>query len=155
MAKYKDLKDGKVLQFLIYRFNKDRTAENFSSVIRCFRDSYVWIPCTLSFISDEDIKKFSNANIGDTIISSDDIKLKPDILKSGDEYFFPVFSSVEQMGDYGKNFSKIEKHSLEAISMALAHKETKGIVIDAFTSPFIVDKELFKTIEKMPSNIEE
>ncbi len=155
MVKYKDLESGKVLQYLIDRFNKDRTPEIFYSVLRCFRDSYVWIPCTVSSISDDDIKKFSKANARDTIVSSDNIKLKPDILQSGDKFFFPVFSSVDQMGDYGRNFSKIEKHSFEAMGMALAHKETIGIVVDAFTCPFIIDKELFKIIENIPSNIEE
>ncbi len=154
MVKYKDLESGKVLQYLIDRFNKDRTPDKFYSVLRCFRDSYVWIPCTLSSISDADIEKFSNANVGDTIVSSDEIRLKPDILRSGDEYFFPVFSNPDQMGDYGKNFSKIEKHSFEAMGMALAHKETMGIVVDAFTNPLVIDKGLFDMIEKLPSEIE-
>ena len=109
MVKYKDLESGKVLQYLIDRFNKDRTPDKFYSVLRCFRDSYVWIPCTLSSISDADIEKFSNANVGDTIFSSDEIRLKPDILRSGDAYFFPVFSNPDQMGDYGKNLKKNEK----------------------------------------------
>ena len=46
--------------------------------------------------------------------------------------------------------SKIEKHFLEAIRLARGNeKDVKGIVIDAFSEPMIVDKELFDIIENM------
>jgi hypothetical protein len=31
----------------------------------------------------------------------------PDILQNGEEFFFPVFNTAEEMGEYGDYFSKI------------------------------------------------
>ena len=56
--------------------------------------------------------------------------------------------------DYGNHFSKIEKHFFEAMSLANARENVEGIVLDAFTQPFIVKKDLFDIIGKLPSSLE-
>lgn len=50
----------------------------------------------------------------------------PDILQNGDEYFFSVFTSAAEMGEYGDNFSKIEKWFLEAIEYSRLWKSRNG-----------------------------
>ena len=93
---------------------------------------------------------------GDIISNENEIRLIPDILQNEDGYFFPVFSNCEQMGEkYGSNFSHIEKHFFEAISLAIAQENVSGIVLDAFTKPLVINKELYDFIGKLPSNIEE
>ena len=78
----------------------------------------------------------------------------PDILQNGDDFFFPVFSSAEEMGEYGNGFSKIEVDLLRAINLARNNeKKLKGIVVDAFSEPFVLDAELFDIVEKMKSRI--
>ena len=63
----------------------------------------------------------------------------PDILQNGDNYFFPVFTSEEEMGEYGEQFSKIPGHFLRALNMARNNeKDVKGTVINVFTEPFDV-----------------
>ena len=57
------------------------------------------------------------------------------------------------MGDYGKFYSKIEKHSFEAMSMALAHEEVRGIIVDPFTNELIIDKDLFDMIGEIPPTV--
>lgn len=152
---HETLANGNVLRFLVDRFNKDQTDVNFVSVLRCLRDSFIWIPCSLE-LSDEDAEKFSNVSVGDVVQSSGDIKLIPDTLKNGDYLFFPVFSNCEQMGeDYGKTFSKIEKHFFEAMSMAMVREDICGIVLDAFTQPFVISKDAFEFIGNLPSEIEQ
>ena len=79
----------------------------------------------------------------------------PDILQNGEDFFFPVFTSVEEMGDYGQGFSKIEKHFLEAANLARNNKKkVKGIVINAFSEPFVIPVDLFDMIAEMPSSYE-
>ena len=74
----------------------------------------------------------------------------PDILMNGDDYFFPAFTSAEEMGEYGNNFSKVQKHIMEVIALARGNeKDVVGVVINAFTEPFVLGKELFEIIEKM------
>ena len=79
----------------------------------------------------------------------------PDILQNENDFFFPVFTSAEEMGDYGEAFSKVEKHFLEAANLAQNNeKNLAGIVINAFTESIVIPKELFDIIAGMPSSIE-
>ena len=56
----------------------------------------------------------------------------PDILKKGDEFFFPIFTSDEEMGEYGKNFSKMQVPFVRAVNLARNNKSNvSGIVINA------------------------
>ena len=65
----------------------------------------------------------------------------PDILQNGDEFFFPVFTTAEEMGEYGNNFSNIQRHFLEAANLARNNeKNVAGIVINAFSEPFVIPK---------------
>lgn len=59
------------------------------------------------------------------------------------------------MGEYGERFSKLEKHFFEAISLARNNeKHVTGIVINAFSGPFVVPCGLFDLIEGLPSSFE-
>ena len=94
--------------------------------------------------------------VGMTLSNQDNIRMVPDILQNGDEFFFPVFTTDEEMGEYGERFSKIQKHFLEAANLARNNeKDVTGIVINAFSEPFVIPKELFDVIWKMPSAIEQ
>ena len=74
---------------------------------------------------------------------------------TGEDYFFPSFTSCEEMGEYGEGFSKVEKHIMEIISLARNNeKDVKGIVINAFSEVFILPKELYEAVEKMDSRLE-
>ena len=63
-------------------------------------------------------------------------------------------SFEDEMGEYGDGFSKIETDFLHAINLARNNeKELKGIVVDAFSEPFVLDIKLFDIVEKMKSRI--
>lgn len=153
-VKRETLENGKVLEILIERFIQDRTENNLFPILGCLRDSFVWIPGTV-VMNKEDEEKFKNARKGDTVTTDFDMKFEPDILQNGDEKFYPVFSSVEAMGEYGNRFSKIQKHFFEAMSYAMGKEETVGIVVNAFSNDFIVPKEWFESISNLPTQIEE
>ncbi len=53
--------------------------------------------------------------IGQEITVQDDVRLVPDILQRDDKYYFPVFTSDEEMGEYGNSFSHVRTHLLNAI----------------------------------------
>ena len=140
------------LKTAIMRFNNDKTNENLISIMELLRDILIWIPCN-AVISDTDVEKLKKAKAGMTFKSTDDIRMIPDILQNGDEYFFPVFTSAAEMGEYGDNFSKIEKWFLEAIPLAFNNeKKVSGIVINAFTEPFVVPNDLLKIIQEQGSH---
>ena len=153
-VKRETLKSGRVLKALIGQFEKSRTEENLIAILHCLRDSYIWIPGTLE-MSDTDAEKFINSQVGETVTTDDVMKFEPDILQNGEDKFYPVFSSIEEMGEYGNNFSKVKKHFFEAMSYANGKKETVGIVVNAFSMPFVVPKEWFDIIGSFPTNIDE
>ena len=160
-----DLADGTMLENAIATFEAERTQEHFIDIMEILRDSFVWIPCN-AVIAEADQKKFEELvkNAGDDLQSlvgmeltnDENIRMIPDILQNGDDFFFPAFITCDDMGEYGDHFSKVEKHFLEAIILAKNNeKKVKGIVINAFTEPFVVDAELFDLIEGMKSRIVE
>lgn len=158
------LKGGAFLKRATEICNRNRTQLNLIKVARILRDSYVWIPCS-SVLSERDqnriremIESKEDPSLlkGETWQAMDEIRMVPDILQNGDEFFFPVFSSEEEMGEYGESFSKVEKHFLEALILAGNNeKNVAGIVINAFSEPFVVPREMFDIIAGMESSIKD
>ncbi|MBQ2657118.1 MAG: SseB family protein [Erysipelotrichaceae bacterium] len=158
-----DLEGGQMLRDAIRRFNTERNENSLFDVVELLRDSNVWVPCT-AVLSEADqsameqMVKDAGDDLssikGKVITSKEQIRMIPDILQNGDDFFFPVFSSAEEMGEYGNGFSKIEVDLLRAINLARNNeKKLKGIVVDAFSEPFVLDAELFDIVEKMKSRI--
>lgn len=163
--KASDLEDGTMLKAAISAFNQERTESGLLDILELLRDSLVWIPCTV-VLSETDqntlLEMIKNADddpsklIGATIENQDTVRMVPDILQNGDNFFFPAFSSTEDMGEYGNNFSKVQKHFLEVIPMAKANeKNVAGIVINAFSEPFVLNRDLFDLVQKMKTRIVE
>ena len=160
------MEDGSFLKKAIEICNRNRTQLNLIKLARILRDSYVWVPCNM-ILSDEDYETWSKAVldaaekndigsiIGQEFTAHDNIRMVPDILQNGDNCFFPVFTSDEEMKEYGEHFSKIQQHFLEAINLARNNeKNVCGIVLNAFSEPFVIPIELFDIIAEMDSSIE-
>lgn len=160
-----DLEDGSMLEAEVSQFNKERNEPNLISIMEILRDSYVWVPCN-AIMSDADqtriealIKGAENnldGLMGEEFVAHDETRMVPDILQNGEAFFFPIFSTAEAMGDYGNDFSKIQKHMLDVIKLARNNeKEPVGIVLNAFSEPFVLDKEIWDLVEDMKSRIVE
>ena len=160
------LEDGSYLKKAIETCNRNRTQMNMLKLMKILRDSWVWVPCN-AVMSETDndavLKMIQEAEenggldklVGKTITNQDQIRMVPDILQNGDEFFFPVFSTAEDMGKYGESFSKVQRHFLEAVNLARNNKKkVTGIVINAFTEPFVMPMELLDIIAEMDSAIE-
>ena len=160
----KDLEDGSMLKEAVEKFQADRNEANFLDILEILRDSYVWIPC-YAVLSEEDQKRIQkmcdetgedlNDLIGKEFTNADAVRFIPDILQHGDEYYFPIFSTAEEMGEYGNHFSKLQRHFLEALTLATNNeKNVSGIVLNAFSTPFILDRQIFDVFKNMKSRIE-
>lgn len=160
------LEDGSFLKRAVEICNRNRTQMNLVKLMKILRDSWVWIPCTAIMSAadteavaktiKEAVEKGSlDVLVGSTITNQDEFHMVPDILQNGDDFFFPVFTTAEEMGEYGKDFSKIQEHFLTAVTLARNNKKkVTGIVINAFTEPFVIPEELFDIIAEMDSAIE-
>lgn len=147
--------EDNILKTAISTFKQNRTESNLIRILEILRDVRIWIPCN-AVISEADIESLKTKKAGDTFQSTDDIRMIPDILQSGEDYFFPVFTSCEEMGEYGEHFSKVEKWFLEAIPLAQNNdKQVKGIVINAFTDSFVVPDDLLEIVKKRGSRMNE
>ncbi len=160
------LEDGSFLKRAAEICKRNRTPLNMMKLARILRDSWIWIPCN-AIMSDTDYTAVEKVVLaaadgegldslaGQVFTTKDEVRLVPDILQSGEEFFFPVFTTSEEMGEYGEHFSTIEKHFLDAIHLAVNNeKNVSGIVINAFTYPFVIPREMFAAITEMNSSFD-
>lgn len=104
----------------IYKKEKSWSAEN--DMIESLKTSKVWVP----YISE---------------------KNQLDILKNGERYYLPVFTSAAEMKEYGKKFYQREVSFSDAIDMTKRTQYTlTGLVINAFTDSVILDWNQIGTI---------
>ena len=156
--------DGSMLKEAIRVFNADKTQESFIDVIKLLHDSLVLVPCNAVFSEfDQEMmqKKLDAAGddpdalIGESFVNRDEVRMIPDILQSGDLFFFPAFTDEDEMGEYGDAFSKIECRFIDVIPLAENNDmNVAGIVINGFTEPFVLAKESFDLVAGMRSRIE-
>ena len=97
----------------IYKKEKSWSAEN--DMIESLKTSKVWVP----YISE---------------------KNQLDILKNGERYYLPVFTSRAEMKEYGKKFSQRELRFSDVMDMAKRSQYAlTGLVINAFTDSVILN----------------
>lgn len=66
-----------------------------------------------------------------------------------------MFSNHEQMSkEYRKGCSTITMDFLETIEIASAREELSGIVLDVFTVPLYLTKDLFDFARSLPSHLD-
>lgn len=103
-----------------YKKEKSWSAEN--DMIETLKKSKVWVP----YISE---------------------KNQLDILKNGERYYLPVFTSGAEMKEYGKKFYQREVSFSDAIDMTKRTQYTlTGLVINAFTDSVILDWNQLGTV---------
>lgn len=113
----------------IYKKDKSWSAEN--DMIEALKSSKVWVP----YISE---------------------KNQLDILKNGERYYVPVFTSRGEMKEYGKKFLQKEVFFPDVIDMAKGSKYVlTGLVINAFTDSVILDWNQLGTIISGGDDVEE
>ena len=66
----------------------------------------------------------------------------------------PVFTAPDQT-EPEENEELLEVHFLDALARAQASAELQGIVVDPFSLPCVVDREIFGIFAEIPSVIEE
>ena len=104
----------------IYKKEKSWSAEN--DMIEALKNGKVWVP----YISE---------------------KNQLDILKNGERYYLPVFTSGAEMKEYGKKFYQREVSFPDAIDMTKRTQYTlTGLVINAFTDSVILDWNQLGTV---------
>ncbi len=140
-----DLEDGSFLKEVIQEFLKNTdNKETFAFLLAVLRSSGVVVPCDVQPSEEDSLdgKEAEKFQAG--------MHFLPSILESDGHKFIPVFTNVDEIGDHAEDAARVNMSFLAAIEMALdAGNAIEGIVVNAYTDNFIVNKELFGTIRKM------
>lgn len=143
-------KKGEIDKFLAFDFEKDtagkllfsakdkylnnKDEESFFNFIDCLLDSKVLIPMH--------VEKAEN---GDT-------HCMPMILTNDDEQSpYPIFSNEEQIGDhYQKDDCELYEISVPlAVDIIKEDENTKGLILDPFTTPFLIDRKMLDGLSEI------
>ena len=160
------LEDGSFLRRAAAICGRNPTPLNLAKLGRILSKSGVWVPCTaitgerdeetLNRMVEEALKQGDlRSMVGKTFVTRDVTRMVPDILEKDGRFYFPVFSSAEEMGEYGNAFSKVWHPFRETVRLARSNKKKiSGIVIDAFSAPFIVPMDMAEAIAALAGSEE-
>lgn len=160
----KDLEDGTILKGVVADFLKDKNDDSFRAVLIVLRSSKVLVPCQIELSEEaqailEELNKEGKelSSLGKEEKENFDkgVSFVPATLVNREHKFFPVFSGREEMDEEFKEGSVMNTPFLHALEMAAENEEIEGIVLNAFTQTFVVDKDLFDAISKMESLVED
>lgn len=148
--------NGRLLEDAIVVLKADANKNRLFNLLRLLRDCDVCIPCVVH-MSERDLKYFTEIvpELEDKVgQAKDEVRLVPDILMSEGEFYFPVFSRPEEMGEYGNKVSNIQDNFLRAITLAKNNeKHISGIVINPFSNQLVIPRELWDVVERMASRL--
>ena len=126
----------------IKSFLDNMSNDTFVELLKRLSESLVIVPVTVT-MSDEDTEQFLSASEDDTVTSLNNIRMKVDLFQNGETLFFPMFTSVDRMeSEYRKHFSTLEYPFTEVVKMIKGMKGVENAVINPFTQPFVLSKEM-------------
>ena len=115
----------------------EKTTESIEALFKVLNQSKVWVPF--------------NAYLMDESEGQEGVRLKPDILQKGDDYFYPCFSNEQEIPkEYYDRFSWLQLPVTDCLFTVEGRGRfaLRGIVLDAFSESVEIDKEAFEAIRQ-------
>ena len=139
---------------LIHKFHLEKEENLLSDILFELGNRNLWMPGNFK-MEHEDVQKCMNAKEGDAITTSKDMYFTPDYLRSGEELFFPLFIAKEDSPEeYRNRVSWMNVTLNQAASLTLKDDTLAGMVVNAFTEPFIITREFLDYLSnKMNSHV--
>ena len=119
------------------QYLREKTTESIEVLFKELKRSKVWVPF--------------NASLTDGSDGQEGARLTPDVLRKGDDYFYPCFLTEQNIPkDYYDRFSWLQLPLLDCLYTAerIGKFPVRGIVIDAFSDPVEIDKGAFEAIRQ-------
>ena len=119
------------------QYLREKTTESIEALFKELKRSKVWVPF--------------NASLMDGSDGQEGARLTPDVLRKGDDYFYPCFLIEQNIPkDYYDRFSWLQLPLLDCLYTAerIGKFPVRGIVIDAFSDPVEIDKGAFEAIRQ-------
>ena len=137
--KKKTAKKEKSMTLLDYKkeYLREKTTESIEILFKELKQAKVWVPFNASIVNGSD--------------GQEGVRLKPDILQKGDDYFYPCFLEIQDIPkDYYDRFSWLQLPLTDCLFAAegMESLPVRGIVLDAFSDPVEIDKGAFEAIRQ-------
>ena len=137
--KKKTAKEEKKMSLSDYKkeYLREKTTESIEALFKELKRAKVWVPF--------------NASLMDGGDGQEGARLKPDILRKGDDYFYPCFIEIQDIPkDYYDRFSWLQLPLTDCLFAAegMESFSVRGIVLDAFSDPVEIDKGAFEAIRQ-------
>ena len=119
------------------RYLREKTTESIEALFKELKRSKVWVPFDASLMDGSD--------------KQEGVRLTPDILRKGDDYFYPCFLTEQDIPkDYYDRFSWLKIPFTDCLFTAESIRKfpVRGIVLDAFSDPVDIDKGAFEAIRQ-------
>lgn len=119
------------------QYLREKTTESIEALFKQLKRSKVWVPF--------------NASLMDGSDGQEGARLTPDVLRKGDDYFYPCFLTEQNIPkDYYDRFSWLQLSLMDCLFSAERIRKfpVRGIVIDAFSDPVEIDKGAFEAIRQ-------
>ena len=116
---------------------REKTTESIEALFKELKRAKVWVPF--------------NASLMDGGDGQEGARLKPDILRKRDDYFYPCFLTEQDIPkDYYDRFSWLQLPLTDCLVAAeeMGEFPVRGIVLDAFSDPVEIDKGAFEAIRQ-------
>ena len=115
----------------------EKTTESIEILFKELKQAKVWVPFNASLVNGSD--------------GQEGARLKPDILRKGDDYYYPCFLTEQDIPkDYYDRFSWLQLPLTDCLFAAEGMESfpVRGIVLDAFSDPVEIDKGAFEAIRQ-------
>ena len=115
----------------------EKTTESIEILFKELKQAKVWVPFNASLVNGSD--------------GQEGARLKPDILRKGDDYYYPCFLTEQDIPkDYYDRFSWLQLSLTDCLFAAegIESFPVRGIVLDAFSDPVEIDKGAFEAIRQ-------
>ena len=137
--KKKTAKEEKKMSLSDYKkeYLREKTTESIEALFKELKRAKVWVPF--------------NASLMDGGDGQEGARLKPDILRKGDDYFYPCFIEIQDIPkDYYDRFSWLQLPLTDCLFAAeeIGEFPVRGIVLDAFADSVEIDTGAFEAIRQ-------
>ena len=137
--KKKTAKEEKKMSLSDYKkeYLREKTTESIEALFKELKRAKVWVPF--------------NASLMDGGDGQEGARIKPDILRKGDDYFYPCFIEIQDIPkDYYDRFSWLQLPLTDCLFAAeeIGEFPVRGIVLDAFADSVEIDKGAFEAIRQ-------
>ena len=137
--KKKTAKKEKSMTLLDYKkeYLREKTTESIEILFKELKQAKVWVPFNASIVNGSD--------------GQEGVRLKPDILRKGDDYYYPCFLTEQDIPkDYYDRFSWLQLPLTDCLFAAEGMESfpVRGIVLDASSDPVEIDQGAFEAIRQ-------